>query len=112
MFPGMNPRQLQKAMKQMGIKQEDIDATQVIITTATSKIIIDNPSVAKVNAMGQESFQISGSIREEALSTTPDISKEDVETVMNQANVDEETATKAIEEAKGDLAQAILSLHE
>ena len=30
MIPGMNPRDMAKAMKKMGIKQEDIEALEVI----------------------------------------------------------------------------------
>ncbi len=112
MFPGMNPRKMQQMMRQMGIQQKEIAATEVIIKTSENEIIISNPSVAKVNMMGQETFQISGEIHERAISTTPDISTEDVQTVMEQANVNEETARKAIENASGDLAEAILSLQK
>jgi len=112
MLPGMNPRKMQQMMKQLGIQQVDVPATEVIIRTADKEIIITNPSVARVNMMGQENFQISGDIEEHELSTTPDISADDVKTVMEQANVDEETAKKAIEEAEGDLAQAIMNLSQ
>ncbi len=37
-------------------------------------------------------------------------SEEDVKLVMEQAGVDEETARKALVEAEGDLAEAILKL--
>ncbi len=112
MFPGMNPRKVQQMMKQMGVQQVDIPATKVIIKTEEKEIIINNPSVAKVNMMGQETFQISGDIEEKELSATPEISEDDVKTVMEQANVDENVAQKAIEEAEGDLAEAILKLTE
>ncbi|HIJ11013.1 TPA: nascent polypeptide-associated complex protein [Candidatus Woesearchaeota archaeon] len=110
MFPGMNPRKMQAMMKQMGIKQVDIPATEVIIRTAEKEIVVLNPSVAKVNMMGQETFQISGSIEERSLDTTPDISEEDIKTVMQQAGVSEEKAKEAIEAHNGDLAEAIMSL--
>jgi len=110
MFPGMNPRKMQAAMKQLGIKQVEIPATEVIIKTEDKEIIVTNPSVSKVNMMGQETFQISGEIHERELSTTPDISDEDVKTVMEQANVSEETAKEAIKKADGDLADAIMNL--
>ena len=110
MIPGMNPRMMKQAMKRMGIKQQDIDAKQVIIRTSTKNIIINNPAVAKVNMMGQESFQISGEVSEESLSSEPDISEEDIRTVAEQTGKTEEEAEKAIKEAKGDLAAAILSL--
>lgn len=106
----MNPRKVQQMMKQMGIQQVDIPATEVIIKTADKEIIVTSPSVAKVNMMGQETFQISGEIHERKLSTVPEIEEEDVKTVMEQANVNESTARKALEEHDGDLAEAILSL--
>ncbi|PIN87644.1 nascent polypeptide-associated complex protein [Candidatus Woesearchaeota archaeon CG10_big_fil_rev_8_21_14_0_10_32_24] len=112
MMPGMNPRKMQQMMKQMGIQQVDIPATEVIIRTATKEIIITNPSVQKVNMMGNQNFQISGNITERLLNSTPDISEEDVKTVMDQTNASEEDARKAIEDAKGDLAEAIMNLVE
>jgi nascent polypeptide-associated complex subunit alpha len=112
MFPGMNAKKMRQAMKQMGVQQVDIPATQVIIRSEGKDIIISNPSVAKVNMMGQETFQISGEIHEQEHNTTPDISQEDVKTVMEQANVSEEKATQAIEAANGDLAEAIMQLSE
>ena len=54
MIPGMNPRDMQRAMKRLGIKQEEIDAREVIIRTSDKEIIIQNPQVSKVNMMGQE----------------------------------------------------------
>ncbi|MBI2112287.1 nascent polypeptide-associated complex protein [Candidatus Woesearchaeota archaeon] len=110
MFPGMNQRKVQQMMKQMGIQQVDIPATEVIIRTEDKEIIISNPSVAKVNMMGQETFQISGQVEERDLSTSPEISEEDIKTVMDQAHVSEEKARQAIEEANGDLAEAIINL--
>ncbi len=97
-------------MKQLGIQQVDIPATEVIIKTEEKDIIITNPSVAKVNMMGQETFQVSGEIHERKHSAVPDISEDDVKTVMEQTGVDRETALNAIQEAEGDLAEAILEL--
>lgn len=110
MMPGMNPRKVQQMMKQMGIQQVEIPASEVIIRSEGKDIVITNPSVQKVNMMGQETFQISGDIHEQEVSTTPEISEEDIKTVMEQANVDKETARKAIEDADGDLAEAIMKL--
>ena len=110
MIPGVNPRQMQQMMRKMGIQQKEIDATEVIIKTVDKEIVITNPSVARVNMMGQDTFQISGEIHERELSTTPEINDEDLKTVMDQTDVDMETAKKAIEDAKGDLAEAIINL--
>lgn len=111
MIPKLNPRKMQQMMRRMGIQQQDIeDAQQVIIRCSDREIVIDNPSVAKVNMMGQETFQISGQESERSLDTKPEINNDDVNTVMEQAGVAESKARQAIEEAKGDLAQAIMSL--
>ncbi|MBW3023127.1 nascent polypeptide-associated complex protein [Candidatus Woesearchaeota archaeon] len=112
MFPGMNPRKMQQAMKRMGIQQTEIDATEVIIKTADKELVFQNPQVSKVNMMGQETYQIVGEPVERDLSSEPEISEDDIKTVMEQANVDKKTALKAIEEHKGDLAEAILSLQK
>ena len=72
--------------------------------------MISNPSVQKVNMMGNQNFQVSGNISERSLDSTPEISEEDVKTVMEQSNVSEDEARKAIVDAKGDLAEAIMGL--
>jgi nascent polypeptide-associated complex subunit alpha len=110
MFPGMNPRKMQQMMKKMGIKQVDIPATEVIIKTEDKEIVITEPNVAKVNMMGQETFQITGSIHEREKETKPEISEDDIKTVAEQAKVSLEKAKEAIEEANGDLAEAIMKL--
>ncbi len=112
MFPGMNPRQMQQAMKRMGIQQTEIDATEVIIKCPDKEIIISNPSVSKVNMMGTMTFQVSGQAQERPLSAEEEIKEEDVKTVAEQASVSEEEARNALEKNKGDLAKAILSLKE
>lgn len=109
MFPKINPKQLEKAMKQMGVRQEEIDATEVVIKTHDRELVIRNPHVTKVNMMGQESIQITGSIEERDLKP---YNKEDVKTVMEQAGCSEEEAKEALEKSKGDLAEAILSLKQ
>lgn len=112
MIPGMNPRMMKQAMKRMGIQQQEIDATEVVIKTQDKQIIITEPQVSKINMGGQETFQIVGNIQEASLETQPDINEEDVQTVAGQAGVDKETAQKAIEEHEGDLAAAIMSLQK
>lgn len=108
MLPGMNPRDLAKAMKRLGIQQEELEAHQVIIRLADRELVFSDPQVVKVNAMGQISFQITGT-PEERPREAP-ITEEDVSTVMSQANVDRERAVAAIKKHGGDLAAAILDL--
>ncbi len=109
MLPGMNPKMLAQAMKKMGIKQEEIQATEVIIKTPSGNdLIIRNPQVSKIDAMGQESLQIIGNIEE--LSSDP--SDEDVSTVVSQTKVTPEKAKNALKEHNNDLAATILALKE
>jgi nascent polypeptide-associated complex subunit alpha len=106
-MPKLNPKQIEQAMKKMGVKQVNIDAYEVIIKTKDKNLVIRNPEVVKVNMMGQESIQITGDIEEEANST---ISEDDVNTVAEQANVSKEEAREALEKNNGDLAATILEL--
>ncbi|MBU4502062.1 MAG: nascent polypeptide-associated complex protein [Nanoarchaeota archaeon] len=109
MFPKINPKQMEKAMKKMGVKQEEIPAIEVIIKTEDKELVIKNPQVMRVNMMGQESLQITGDIEERDLKA---YKEEDVKTVVDQAGCSEEEAKEALEKSKGDLAEAILSLQQ
>jgi len=106
----MNPKQMKKMMKQMGIEMEEVDAEEVIIKTSDAEMVFKNPNVTKIKAKGVETFQIIGDY--EVVEKKVEISEEDVKLIMEQANVDEKTAKRALEEAKGDLAEALLKLQE
>lgn len=113
MIPGVNPKQLKMMMKQMGMSQDSLNATEVIIKTQDGKsYVFDNPQVEKISMQGQMSFQIQGdfNVQEEKLQIQ--ISQDDIKTVMQQAGVSEEKAKLALEENNGDLAEAIVSLSE
>ena len=110
MFPGMSPREMQKAMKRLGIKQEEIDAELVIIKTADKDLVIKSPHVSKVNMMGQETFQIIGDVTEVDKNESIGINEDDITTVMEQTNCTKEEALEALQESNGNLAEAILSL--
>ena len=110
MFPGMNQKKMSQMMKQMGIQQVEIPTVQVIIKTQDSELVFTAPQVSKVNMMGQETYQIVGHPEKRSLSTVPTISEDDIQTVMNQTGKDHNTSLKAIEDASGDLAQAIMNL--
>ena len=102
----INPRQMEKMMKQMGIQSTNIDADEVVIKTSDKEIVISNPQVSRVKAMGQDTFQISGDISER---TKDEISDDDVEMVAEQAGVSKEEARAVLEETK-DIAEAIMRL--
>ena len=108
----MNSRKAQAMMRKMGISQQEVDATEVIIKTPEKELVINNPQVSKVNMMGQETFQVVGEVEERAVSSEPEINEEDVKTVMEQAGVSEEEAKEAIKRNDFDLAKAIMELKQ
>ena len=111
MFPGLNPKKLQAMMKHMGIAQQSIPAKRVIIEKNNGNIIIENPSVLKIQMQGQTNFQVSGDIVEKEEKTEEqDNAKEDIKTIMEKIGCLEEEARLAYEKANGDLTEAILSL--
>ena len=112
LIPGMNARDMAKAMKRLGIQQQDIDAVEVVIKTKDKEYVFTQPQVAKVNMGGQESFQIIGTPEIRELSTEPEISDEDVETVVSQTGKSKEEALEVIKKHKGDLASAIMELSQ
>lgn len=108
---GLNPKKMQAMMKQLGMGQEEIDASQVIIEKSdNTKIVIENPSVTKISIQGQESFQVSGEIKEE--NEEQGISEEDIKTVIEKTGSTKKEAMGALENSSGDLAEAILKLTE
>jgi nascent polypeptide-associated complex subunit alpha len=109
MFPGINPKQMQAAMKQMGISQQEIEASKVIIEkTDNTKIILNNPSVTKMKIQGNEMYQISGDETQE--SEAPTISEDDIKQVVEKTGCTENQAREVLESVNGDLAEAILEL--
>jgi nascent polypeptide-associated complex subunit alpha len=110
MIPKLNPKQMESMMRRMGIKQVDVPANEVLIKTDDKLIRISNPSVTKVNMMGEETFQITGQISEEEQDTAPELSEEDIQTVVAQTNASPEQAKAVLEKNEGDIAKAILEL--
>ena len=107
MMPRLNPRDIEKAMRRMGIQQQSLDATEVIIKLKGRELIVHNPNVVKVNMMGEETLQITGRIEERKIET---FTAQDVRMVAEQAGCDEGKARAALEETGGDIAAAILKL--
>jgi nascent polypeptide-associated complex subunit alpha len=121
---GMNPRKMKQMMKQMGIDVDEIDAERVVIETADGDLVFDDAQVTKMDAQGQETYQIVGSPSEvesgsaagaveaaDADAAEDDaIPDEDVALVAERAGVPQSTAREALEDADGDLAAAIAAL--
>lgn len=112
MIPGVNPRQLKQMMKQMGMSQEDIESTQVLIKTNDKVYVFENPNVQKVTMQGQVTFQITGDFHEQETITKLEISQDDIAMVADQASVSKDVAKDALEKSNGNIAQAIINLTE
>ena len=107
MMPNIDPKNMAKMMKQMGIQSQELPAKRVVIEQEDGAIIIDSPQVTQITVQGQQTFQIAGTI-----SRKSGVSAEDVKMVMESAAVDEKTAKDALESSKGDIAEAIMKLQE
>jgi len=110
MMGGINPSQMKAMMKQMGIKQEDLNSLRVIIETPEKKIIVEPANVQKITMQGQVSFQVTGEIREE--SPEEGIKEDDITLVAEKTNKTKEEAKKALIDSNGDIAEAIISLSQ
>ncbi|GGN17487.1 NagC family transcriptional regulator [Halarchaeum nitratireducens] len=120
----MNPRKMQQMMEQMGIDVTEIDAEEVVITTADGReLVFTDADVTQMDARGQETYQILGQPEEreataavesgdadDADAGEPEIPDSDVEIVVQRTGASEEEARAALKGADGDLATAIATL--
>jgi nascent polypeptide-associated complex subunit alpha len=121
MIPGgrANPRQMRQAMKRLGIEQEQMDGVEeVVIRTATKEYVIRDANVTAMTAQGQKIWTVVGEpiVRDRVGAKKPEgaaplaIPEEDVKLVAEKAGVSEEDARKALEDAGGEPAEAIIRL--
>ncbi len=110
----INPREARRMMQRMGMNMGAMpEVEQVVFKTSTKEIIVENPEVTVMEMQGQKIFQVMGErITEKAVEKAVKIPEEDVQLVATQANVSPEQARAALEQTKGDLAQAILLLSQ
>jgi len=102
---GMDPKKMQQMMKQLGMKVDNVSASQVIIKTDEGDIIVDEPQVIKTTMKGQVMFQVSGNVKEKSFSD------EDVKLIMEQTGVDDEKKIKELlQQNNGDVAKTIMQL--
>lgn len=109
MFGGVNPKQVQALMKQMGLKQEEIAADRVIIEQGDKRIIIEPASVQRITMQGQTSWQITGDERTETKEV--EFSEDDIALVMEKTGKGKKEVVAALNKTK-DIATAIVHLSE
>ena len=103
----VDPKQMQRMMKQLGMKTQELNAKRVIFELEDKKIILEEPQVSSIEMQGQKTYTVVGQESVEA-----GIPEEDVKMVAEQAKVTEEEAKKALEENEGDIAKAIAGLQK
>jgi nascent polypeptide-associated complex subunit alpha len=109
MMPGMNAGQMAGMMKKMGIAQSQLPVKKVIFEMADGRLVIEDPSVLQIKMQGQVTYQVTGEAVEEE---DESFSDEDVKMVVSQSGKSESEARTALEEADGDIAEAIMTLKE
>jgi|HubBroStandDraft_1064217.scaffolds.fasta_scaffold141016_2 nascent polypeptide-associated complex subunit alpha len=128
MLPGgmRNQRQMQMAMRRLGMTTEPVEGVEeVIIRTKDKEHVFRAPEVTILQVQGVKTYQVVGEPEVRARTggdSTPSSATpaapvaptgppaEDVQLVMEQANVDHETAVEALYGADGQPAEAILQL--
>lgn len=93
-----------KMMKQMGVDVDELEADKVEVTIGDRKLVFRNPDLSKIEAQGQEIFQLQGNYEE-----VEEVNEEDVDLVVEKTGASREEAQEALKEA-GDVAGAVMEL--
>ena len=112
MMPGrINPRQMNQMMKRLGINVKEIENVEkVIIQTDAKEYIFEDAEVTIMDAQGQKTYQVTGNpiIKDRK----EELKEEDIQLIIEQTGKSKQEALKALEESKGDIAEAIMKLSE
>jgi nascent polypeptide-associated complex subunit alpha len=121
---GLDPRKMQQMMEQMGIDIDEIDAEEVIIRTAEEDLVFTDADVQRMDAQGQETYNVVGSPEHRSRGEGGDtggaahtdegddedeggIPQGDVDLVAQRTGAGEQRAREALEATDGDLAAAV-----
>lgn len=125
MLPGgaRNQRQMEMMMRRLGMKTESVDGVEeVIVRTRESEHHFHSPEVTILTVQGVRTYQVVGTpeIRARSASAPAEPGaapaapvgppEEDVQLVMDQAQVERDEAVRALREVDGAPAEAILHL--
>lgn len=96
-------------MKQMGVDMDEINADKVEVHIGDEKLVFSNPSLSKIDAQGNEIFQLQGNYSKEEKNSEPEVSEEDIDLVVEKTGADRDEAEEALKEAD-EVADAIMQL--
>ncbi len=109
MSPRIDPRQMRRMMKQLGVQTENMEGVEEVrIITSDKEYIFHDAEVTMTVVQGQKTFQIVG--EPEVAEKEGGIPEEDIRIVMEQTGADRESAKKALEESDGEPAEAIIKI--
>lgn len=106
MFGG---KDMAKMMKQMGVDMDELDADKVEVHMGDKKLVFNNPQISRIDAQGNEIFQLQGNYSQEENSSEPEIAEEDIDLVVEKTGASREDARDALEDAE-EVADAIMKL--
>lgn len=102
---------MNQMMRRLGINVKEIENVEkVIIQTEEKEYIFEGAEVTIMDAQGQKTYQVTGNpiIKERK----EELKEEDIQLIIDQTGKSKEEALKALEESKGDIAEAIMKLSE
>jgi nascent polypeptide-associated complex subunit alpha len=104
-------REMRRMLDKMGLEMKDLgNIEEVIIKTENKELYLIKPQGVEMKGKDSTIFQVVATDIEEKQREVPSLREEDIILVMQQANVLRERAVQALIDAKGDMAQAILTL--
>src|SRR5215207_1779970 len=103
-------REMRRMLDKMGLEMKDLGNIEEVIKTENKELYLIKPQVVEMKGKDSTIFQVVATDIEEKQREVPSLREEDIILVMQQANVLRERAVQALIDAKGDMAQAILTL--
>lgn len=102
---------MRRMLDRMGLEMKDIgNVEEVVIKTDNKELYLLKPQVIEMKGKDSTIFQVVATDIEEKQRETPTFKDEDITLVIQQSNTTREKAIQALTDARGDIAQAILSL--
>ena len=98
-----------KMMKQMGVDMDEINADKVEVHMGDKKLVFNNPSLSKIDAQGNEIFQLQGNHSKEEKTDGEEVPEEDIDLVVEKTGASREESEEALKEAD-EVADAIMNL--
>ena len=109
MSPRIDPRQMKRMMKQLGVQTEEIEGVEEVrMITSEKEYIFRKPEVTMTIVQGQKTFQLVG--EPEIAEREDAVPEEDIKLVMEQTGASREEAERALRENDGEPAEAIIAI--